>query len=539
MVKFFHLKKLNILLSIILIFKNILWIGFFFFQGKSIELAIKKGTLFKPLLLALCGYVLLKAFVMLCDIFQKYISEYYESIELKEQWNLNFPRKIYKDNEGNQNRLSLLFFDYLPRLFNLKSTIFSNSINIYCILFFSITALIYSRFYIAIPAIAIVFFCSYMSKNILLNQIKENQKNTNNNKSNNLKWINQYLYSYRETSKNWVNSNKEKWITDAYNPFFSSKRKLNLLILYRDLLTQALIELPFLVNSSIIIAAVYYEYISVTQLFIWVGFCQFMINASNAYFENRVHNKQCEVLDDQSSEILNMLKSTYIKLEENELHQKNITLEITLMDSSRSTLSLEPGIYRLFGKNGSGKSTLLNIILGYDRKNSWLSYGGLDNLINSLSPSNIRIIERETIIFESMDTFNSQIIGPYNSNCINWKNKVIHSTSQLLDSNLSKELINAFSNIEKEYYSRKDKSMSSGEKVIVSFIRFFASWDSNVRLLIIDECDSFLDPHNKKLFTAVIHSLSSYMAIYISTHDNNIFSMEKSSSSKITSYNPT
>ena len=49
-------------------------------------------------------------------------------------------------------------------------------------------------------------------------------------------------------------------------------------------------------------------------------------------------------------------------------------------------------------------------------------------------------------------------------------------------------------------------------------MRFFCSWNEYVKLLIVDECDAFLDYENKQLFTQTLSELSKYMAIYISFH---------------------
>jgi ABC-type bacteriocin/lantibiotic exporter with double-glycine peptidase domain len=299
-------------------------------------------------------------------------------------------------------------------------------------------------------------------------------------------------------------------------------------------MSQILVELPFIINSALVILGVYYKYITLTQLFIWVGFCQFMINASNAYFENCVKKKERKILSDQSSDILNRFKNTIHQGANQEAIVNNyVTSEVTLRDGSKNILSLTPGIYRLFGSNGSGKSTLLNIILGYERRYSILEQNGLEELINAVQTSNIRLIERDSVIFECLSGFDAQITGPSNTCHAHWKKTMIDSISQLLDDTLAKQWIMIFLALEMEYTNRKDKNMSSGEKIIISFIRFFVSWDSSVRLLVIDECDSFLDHDKKTLFKEAVIKLSHHMAIFISSHDSSIFKVNTNQESII------
>ena len=524
MLNFSQLQKLNIYSTIIIIIKNSLWFFFFFLQGKSIELAINENKLFGQLVYTLVGYVLVKLIVMLCEISQTFALDYFKNIELNKQWNEQFPKRVYKDNEQDQSHLYLLFFDYMPRLFEVESSVYCNFITVIYVCILTVVALIYSKFYMAIFALLLMFSFNYASKNIFLTQIDKYQQDTNNNKLKIFNWISQYLHSYREVSKNWVGVGKSSWIAGIYQPYFFAKHQQNLFYLYRDVLSQILVELPFIINSAIVILGVYYKYITLTQLFIWVGFCQFMINASNAYFENRVKKKERRILSDQSSDILNRFKNTnHDGTNQGSDINKYVASEVTLRDGSKSILSLTPGIYRLSGSNGSGKSTLLNIILGYERRYPILDHDGFDDLINAVQATDIRLIERDAVIFESLNDFSVQITGPCNNYRTQWKTRMIDSISRLLDTTLAQQWIIIFLSLEIEYTNREDKNMSSGEKVIISFIRFFVSWDSAVRLLIIDECDSFLDHDKKILFKEAVNSLSRHMAIFISCHDSSIF----------------
>ncbi len=512
----YYLNKLKFLNASLLTVKNIFCFLFFVLQGKAIELSISTNKLPQQLVYTLIGYVIVKLIVMLCDVFQRFISDHYKNLELKRIWIHYFPKKIYKDNDSKHNQLSFLYFNVFPRLFELKISIFSNMVNIICIFTLTLSALIYSKFYLATLALLLVFIFNFISRDLLVDHIGKYHHEENESKTKILKWIGEYLSAYREISKNWVGISDSNWSDKIYENYYLAKKKQTFFYFYRDLISQALVELPFLFNSAIVILGVYYHYVSLTQLFVWIGFCQLMITASNAYIENRVNKKEASILNAKGNEILNEFEVKK-RLNKSKINTKSIS-EVTMLDGQKNILSIKPGIYHIKGNNGSGKTTLLNIILGYERHLNVNKHIQLDNIINSVQPHNIRLIERNAVIFDSLTDFSMQVCGPYNARESLWKNDLINSINILLNEELAKVWIQLFISLEKKYIKRNDKSMSSGEQVLLSLLRFFVSWNKKVKVLIVDECDSFLDKKNRELFIAAIKDISSHLAIFISGH---------------------
>lgn len=518
MVKFNELRKLKTITGIIVFIKYSLWCYFFILQGKAIELAIERDKLQKELIYTLVGFVLVKMVVMLCDIFQKFLIEYYKNMELKHQWSSHLPKDIYSDNHNRKNDINVLFFDYFPKLFEFKITLLLNKVTIFSVFTLTTIAFIYTEFFLGIVALSLVFVLNYLSKNIFVKKIDYYQKESYYSKITILNWIEQYFSSYREISKNWQGIANTSWKNEVYNKYFISKKNQITFYLYRDLLAQILVELPFLLNTSIVILGVYYEYLSLTQLFVWVGFSQFMINASNAYLENKITKKQVDTLTEHIVSILQNFKSQPSKDLIKNKSCDFLFSEVVMQDDEINKLSLEPGLYHIRGGNGSGKSTLMNIVLGYERRDYDFNSTNLVYLINNIDQNKVRVIDRETVIFDCFTDFHSQILGPATIHT-RWQEIILHSLNQLLPINLVKEWMNVFIALEIEYIGRKDKILSSGERVILSLMRFFCSWDMNVNLLVIDECDSFLDHEKKTLFINTVNELAQYMAVYISCHD--------------------
>lgn len=72
-----------------------------------------------------------------------------------------------------------------------------------------------------------------------------------------------------------------------------------------------------------------------------------MINASNAYLENRINKKNHVTLSRQSNEILSHYKAKQSEGIGNDLVDEDIVAEIMMRDGSKNVLSVASGIYRV------------------------------------------------------------------------------------------------------------------------------------------------------------------------------------------------
>lgn len=502
--------------------KYLLLAVFFLLQGMAIELAIAKDSIYYNLCGILVFYCLIKIIVMICDILQKFSIEYFKELVIKSQWAKHFPAKIFRDTRHHGGDLYILFFDYWPKMFDLQCAILINYCTVIWVLCLAWGLFFYAKFYYGMIVVLLIFILTYISKMVFVNDIGELQKAINGHKSSIVLWINQYFDGYKEISKNWQNSDLLAWKQEIYNPYYLAKKKYNFFHLYRDLLGQLLVELPFIINSVLVILSVYYGLLSITQMFIWIGLAQFMINASNSYFENKINQKQRDTLLIQINSIItNIERSNLVPSNLNKSPSRSLLSQVLLNDGSHNTLSLKPGIYPIQGANGSGKSTLLNIISGYEREFKIKNNVNFDNLINDLSITNTRVIERDAVIFDSLKEFSLQVQGPGNtqhSQC-QWFNRVKINTFMLFSREIAEQWLQVFTDLNYKYNNRAANTLSSGERVILSFIRFICGWTSDVKLLIIDECEAFLDQNNKKLFNLSVNQLAVNMAIFISNHE--------------------
>src|SRR5439155_19231844 len=110
-----RLKKIIVL---VVSLRYVLWCYFFVFQGRAIDLAINKNALCRQVIYVLVTFSLIKLLVMSCDVFEKFITAQCKNIDLQYQWACHAPREIYRDSQKNKSSLNVLFFDYLPELFD-------------------------------------------------------------------------------------------------------------------------------------------------------------------------------------------------------------------------------------------------------------------------------------------------------------------------------------------------------------------------------------------------------------------------------------
>lgn len=515
--KFNLLNKLKSLLLITIFSKYLIWSLFFVLQGRAIELAINRVE-YNYLVYTLIWYVGTKLLLMLCDIYQKFIIEKYKIISLKEKWHALFPKKIFRDNDSKDEKLQILFFDYLPKLFDLEVSVVTNNYTLLILVSIVAYLFLHTEFYCGLVALLIIFVLSYFNKNIFINEMSRCQLEADGSKTKIFEWVSQFLKGYKEISKNWNTHEIQNWHDSVYNNYHLSRVSHNYLCLKRDLLSQLLIEIPFLLNTIVVIFGVFYKYISLAEMFVWIGASQFMINTSNSYFENKINKKYRDNLLIQVLEIVD--EFSYVELIEpyDKKRSEFQIYEIKLRDQTKNILGALPGIYRINGKNGSGKSTLFNIILGYERK-LITSYSNFNQLDRIMDFENIRLIERETIIFNNLPDFSSQVMGPANNDSKKWDEHINKALFILFDQNLAQNWINIFTDLEYKFNLRGNKLLSSGERVILSFMRFLSSWNCNVKMIIVDECEAFLDFDTRKIFELTLQILSKNMAIYMSSHE--------------------
>lgn len=540
--EFCYLKKIKTSLFVLNIIKYLFWSAFLYFQGLAIEQAIYNEILLKQIVTTLLYFALTKLIVMVCDVFRQFLTEYYKNKEIYTNWNNHFPQKIYKDNAEKSNLIYLKYFDYLPELFNIECNRINNISTLFVVFALVFGLLIYTGFYYGIMTLFFIFALNIVSKNLYLKKINICATKINTEKAKISKWLGEYFKAFRELYFNW-NQQLESGVKEAYIEIYKVKKKYAVLLLFRDIASQIFVEIPFVFNTALVIVGVYCNYLNITQMFIWVGLSQFAIQAANAFLQNQVNTVRKQTIINSIEEINQQFKARKdFASAENEIYDDSFNFNkllvadckisspkvlVKLQDACINTIGIAPGIYHIKGTNGSGKSTLLNTILGFERQLKVDNYNNLQNLLSSISREQIRVIERDAVLFSQFD-FNQQILGPELAKITHYKAILALKLKYIFSKDLYTNLLTNFYILNSKFES-SNHIFSSGEKVMISLMRAVASWDANVKILVIDECSVFLDSEVKKLFMRCVDELSRITAVYFTSHEKLRFQTNETS----------
>lgn len=495
-----------------LTFRYGLWCLFFYLQGNAIKIALEKQTIASTLLSTLISYMVTKIAVMLSNILEKYMSANIAQKAVNTQWVNSFPQSIHRDNAEKQHDIWLLFFDYFPNMAEYQIQMKLNTALIYTIITIVTLLFIFTQFYLGFIALLSLFFLNCVSKNLVMEPLNTAESECLRLKVVLGQWLVQFFRAYREIQKNWA-INLTAWKNQLYEPYHQAQINRTHRYLIRDLWSQLLSELPCLFYTAIVIYAAYRQVLSLESLFLWIGLSQFMLQASNAFLENRRYQYQYDLLHKKTKEILGCFQ---LEQKKQELSATPSSYTILLNNGEPQTIAMTKGLHYLHGTNGSGKTTLLNVMLHYERRYQFYQKNSNNPVIFTTDNHRIRVIERDCVLFDCINSFWEQIIGP--NTCDKDTDQLFQNIQTLLPNTLSNRWKQAIKMLEKIYQARSNHHFSSGEKVLISCLRFFASWTESVELLIIDECDAFLDAKKKHLWLNTLRILSRRMTIHISSH---------------------
>lgn len=512
--KFYSLKHTKLKISFLVFSTYLFWVGFLFSQGLVIQSAIEKNLILNQFFIFVGLLAVIKILSSVCDIVLKFVIEHAQNKALLSNWRQFFPRKLYKDNEQKYNLIYLKYFDYLPNLFKTDCYITVNKftlISIYALLIFSV---VITKFYIGFAAILLSSTFGVLNK-VFFVKIIEVDEETKNTKLELTHWIKEYFLSYKEI---YFNSHQEiePAINKAYENLYATKAKELNKAITKKIILRLISDIPLALNVGFVSLVLYLGSLNIAEIFVWLGIYPLMTKAIDAFFECRSNilkkNTLKNVIEDIDSAFY-APKEAVISQQDNILK----SVKIKMLDESINFLSLKPGIYHIKGTQGAGKTTLLNTILGFERQCEIDNANQLRNFLSGISHKNIRIIDQNAIVFNGLN-FKEQILGYEFEKTADCKSLMFFKFKYMFSQNMCKQLQEKYFYLEEKINS-DNVIFTKEDRLLLSLMRMLASWDTEVKIIIVDDSKLFMNNDLRSMFFKCIKELSIFAAIFISINE--------------------
>ena len=454
------------------------------------------------------------------SILQENMKKNLEESTIDNLFESHFPTIIYKDFSHRAGLIYQVLSDNIKNTVTADLTIFSNRAIFSCLLFIYLLFLAYSKFLIGglfVILVAVSAYLNQLSWGQAFNTLLTQQSHAENHL---ITWVHDYFKSYKEISKTWpAPIHDRSWLTAIYRAYANQKKKVNAYIFKRTILAQLLIEMPYLITSTAVFFGIYYNKLSLPFAFAWLGLSQFMITAAKGLSKNGELKKTRQDSLEKLNTLLHDIKKPAPMIDKAAITDRHHCYRIPLQNGDHVTFTLTPGLYPIRGSNGAGKSTLLDTIAGFDRLATLHKNSSIRLLKKTLANDQIRIIDPQACIIDCLGSFENQLNGPF---AMNVQTRIFstlyHQLLLILSPSLATQWRDCLFRLSTTFNARTQKELSSGEKILLSFGRLWLSWQDSIKLLIIDECDSALDAHNKKLFFDTLHELQQKLTILMVSH---------------------
>lgn len=525
MYKFDSLNKIRVILSTLNLIKYSCWCVFLYYQGMAISRAMEKNILVSQIVITLGIFLVTKFIVMLCDGIGQYVIEHYQNKDVLYNWHKKFTQKALRDNEEKYNLIHLKYFDYLPELFKAHCNTINNiSIMVSTLICVGIVV-VYTQFYYGLLSLIMIFTFNLIVKNIYVNKINATQEQISDNKTRISRWTMEHFKAYKDLYFNF-SQEINMLINDSYNNMHIAKNKNTKYKFFRDFFHRVFVDIPLGMHVGVVIIGVYYSYLTVSQMFLWFGLQQFIINFSNSLVVSKVNSVKKKTFQNILADIDYEFMDVKAVAEQSELKDNNKKVIVKSQDDAFNAVSIQAGVYHVQGADNSEKTTLINTILGFERQLQVENFNELRQMLSSISSKNMRIIECDAVIFNGLN-FNQQILGSQLAEKVIYRQLLFTKLKYLFSRELGLKLQEKFLALEDKFFEEELRDFSYSDRVIISLMRALAMWDTDVSVLVIDECFRLLDPEIKSLFFQCIEELSLFTAIFLSTRDMQHFSKIK------------
>ena len=427
------------------------------------------------------------------------------------------PKTLFKHHQNKGESFYISLYQHIPQLFELRASSLNKLACGFVILGLFVFKVLDDKFWLGLIYLPIILGLSWLANRFFSQKYQESIKKILTLKQQFLKSTLNYFKGSKESQYNWGNT-LSTWYQTEGNKVSQGLLHQWKITFIRDFFGSFCVDWPYIMCLCLTIMAAATGKLSISQAVIWLGLTDFLVRG-NQYFtgflSGRINARALTQAIEHDLEWLKDFSYTDIPI----THREPSSFNFQLLDKNQTSLSLTPGIYFVEGSNGSGKTTLLETLIGYNH--DFKNWNTTDiKAIQNILKEKTRIIEKNPVIYDEFKSFEKQVLGP-----ICEKNNLrshFHGQLQnILPEKCLSYWLKKLELLKSKFDGDEHYQFSQGEKTIISLARALSYWKSEIKVLIIDECDASLDDKTKRAFLATLQHLSQYVAVWMITHNAN------------------
>lgn len=490
-------------------------------RGSVLEDLIKSPTTTAIVVFFATLYVILEIASRSLSLLDEFLANYITGAFFKNVWIKFKPEIIPLSKEGNSESFFTAAADCSIKILDARSIIRRKLAKVIATLIVFVYSTIHYEFYWPLFFAPLIIGGSAFASRKLSAGFEDVVHRYEDGKIVLLEWIGALFKARKDVFHNW-----RSFDSKSYANWFQSKgenhgnllKRLVTASMKQEFLTSLLMDWPYIVCCGFVFLFAAKGKISIGQAYVWFGVTGLLIQSGVSIMQIGIMREKIKgfknIVDTKAAWLLEPLT---IKTVPSEKTYREHNFELN--DNSVIRLGTMPGLYRIDAKNGSGKSFLIETIIGMnDEYHRWEPFA-VEKIRSDVALSS-RIIQRESQVFPEWNDFWSQVFG------FSKKNPSSRDLEEMLfrifPGDLSEKWSLRLREVASKWGNRNSKSLSSGEKIALSFGRAISHWDDDVRVVIADECDAFLDTQGKMLFHETLQFLSKKYAVYYVSHNGEI-----------------
>lgn len=481
-----------------------------YYQGQALQAIVSKNS--QAVFSAALIYAFLHLFYLNLGIVSSYFKALAKIIYFQEDWLKHYPKNVFRRDWGKGGVFFNALFHNAPATYEMGLNLISQLATIATVLIIYLFKIYQDKFYLGLTFLPLLSVMAYWGGGAKQSEVEKSTEKSSYLRQRLMVWCEEFFRAQREIGHNWKNT------TVSYNQIGEETalglEEKNEVGAFKRFLNVLLIDLPYVLCVATILFFAGRNSLTLPDAVVWIGLIEYLVQANNAL-------ANCKMLWVERKKMQQMLSSDLAFL-----HKKNALFTENVVDKVEHSFELpgkgpvilgkKAGLYRVQGKNGSGKSTLLDTVTGRgDEAFDWPKEAISDLIF--FSQGKTRTIDPRAIVFSAFDCFWQQIFGVQKGRVEEMGERLF----EMFPAPLATSWMELALTLNDKWNERKmpaSERLSSGEKVLLSALRAFGSWDKEVKLLVCDEGSSFLDKENKELLEQTLTFLAQKVAIYVVSH---------------------